>query len=80
MTQIKFSGIVTGAFTKIQGKTARVGNDYLRGQKLAGTASIPPDLRSAGDNDGKCGNSKTARVKKLDYTNTSDFTIGTAAS
>jgi hypothetical protein len=80
LTQIKFSGIVTGGFTKIQGKTARVGSGYLRGQKLAGTASIPPNLRSAGDNGGTCGNAKTSRVKKLDYTNTSDFTIGAAAA
>jgi hypothetical protein len=77
LTQVKFSGIVTGAFTKIQGKTARVGSDYLRGKKLAGVATIPPDLRSAGDNGGKCGNANTARVKKLDYTNTdAGFTIG----
>jgi hypothetical protein len=76
LTKIKFSGIVTGAFTKVQGSTGRIGSDYLRGKKIAGTASIPPDLRSAGDNDGKCGNAKTARVKSLAFTNASDFTIG----
>jgi len=80
LTQIKFSGIVTGGFTKVQGVTGRQGNNYLRGKKIAGIASIPPDLRSAGDNDGKCGNSKASRVHKLDYTNKGDFTIGVAAA
>ena len=52
------------------------GRGYLGGEKIRGTATIPPDLRSAGDNGGKCGNSKASRVRRLDYTNNSDFTIG----
>jgi hypothetical protein len=62
LTQIQFSGQVTST--------------YLHGGKIKGTATIPPNLRSAGDNGGTCANSKASRVKKLDYTNNSDFTIG----
>ena len=36
---------------------------YLHGGTITGTATIPPDLRSAGDNGGTCGNSKAGRVK-----------------
>jgi len=61
LTTIKFSGKVT--------------SEYLRDQKISGQATIPPDLRSAGDNDGKCGNSGASRVKSLPYEGTS-FNIG----
>ena len=63
LTQISFAGSVRG-------------RGYLGGAKIKGTASIPPVLRSAGDNGGTCGNSKAGRIRRLDYTNTSDFTIG----
>jgi hypothetical protein len=63
LTQISFSGSVRG-------------RGYLGGEKIKGTASIPPVLRSAGDNGGTCANSKAGRIRHLDYTNTSDFTIG----
>jgi len=58
------------------GFTGKVTSEYLNGAKIAGTASIPPSLRSAGDRDGTCGNSGASRVKTLPYEQTSDFTIG----
>jgi hypothetical protein len=66
LTTIGFTGMVRGT-------------GYLGQGKIRGTATVPPDLRSAGDNDGKCGNSKASRVHKLDYTNSSDFTINIPA-
>jgi hypothetical protein len=63
LTQIRFTGMVRG-------------HGYLGQSKIKGTATIPPNLRSAGDNGGTCSNSKNNRIKKLDYTNNSDFTIG----
>ena len=54
LTQIQFSGQVTST--------------YLHGGKIKGTATIPPNLRSAGDNGGTCANSLNSRVKKLDWT------------
>src|SRR4029077_19393388 len=62
LTQVSFSGIVTST--------------YLHGAHLKGSATIPPNLRSAGDRGGTCGNSKASRVKNLPFTNNSDFTIG----
>jgi hypothetical protein len=53
---------------------------YLYGGKIRGTASIPPNLRSAGNNGGTCGNNKAGRVKTLAWTNTSDFTINVPAT
>jgi hypothetical protein len=68
LTTVEFTGSVRGA-------------GYLGGEKITGRATVPPDLRSAGDNDGKCGNSKAARIRKLDFTNTdAGFNIGTAAA
>jgi len=62
LVQVQFSGIVTST--------------YLHGDHIAGIASIPPNLRSAGDNGGTCGNSKASRVKNLAFTNKGDTTIG----
>ena len=73
LTQIQFSGMV--------GSTDP--HTYLYGGKIRGTATIPPSLRSAGDNGGTCGNSKANRVKTLDWTNggtTPDFTINVPAA
>lgn len=69
--KIKFN-----SFTQVTFSGSVIGKGYLGGAKIGGTATIPPSLRAAGDNEGTCGNSDGSRVKKLDYTNKADFTIG----
>jgi hypothetical protein len=63
IASIKFGGVVSGG-------------GYLGGDQIKATATLPGDLKPAGAGAGKCGNSGSSRVKSLDYTNATDFTIG----